>query len=194
MKRWIAITIWLIISYVAFTGYSIWTYGENQDNQQAEAAIVLGAAQWNGEPSPVYEGRLKQGIELYKDGRVDYLIFTGGSSEDAIASEAEVGREYALNKGVPKSDIFIERTSQVTKENLSNAKQVAKKEDVDSFLIVSDQYHLKRAVAMAKEKGMDAAGVPTDYSAYQTLETKMPFFLKEWGYFIGYKLLDPFRS
>ncbi|UOR11738.1 YdcF family protein [Halobacillus amylolyticus] len=192
MKKWIVITIWLIVCYVAFTGYSIWTYGENQANKQAEAAIVLGAAQWNGEPSPVFEGRLKQGIELYKDGQVDYLIFTGGSSEEAVASEAEVGREYALEKGVPKSDILIESTSQVTKENLSNAKQVAKKEEVNSFLIVSDQYHLKRAVAMARENGMKAIGVPTDYSAYQTLETKMPFFLREWVYFLGYKLLDPF--
>ncbi|WP_079527073.1 YdcF family protein [Halobacillus hunanensis] len=194
MKNWIAIVIWLIISYVAFTGYSIWTYGEEQDNLQAEAAIVLGAAQWNGKPSPVFEGRLKQGIELYKDGQVEYLIFTGGESEHAVTSEAEVGRNYAVNHGVPKSDILIESTSQVTKENLINAKEVAEKKKVDSFLIVSDKYHLKRAVAVARENGMEATGVPTDYSAYKTLETKMPFFLREWVYFIGYKLLDPFRS
>lgn len=61
MKKWIAIAFWLIISYVAFTGYSIWTYGEEQENLQAEAAVVLGAAQWNGNPSPVFEGRLKTG-------------------------------------------------------------------------------------------------------------------------------------
>ncbi|WP_226580428.1 YdcF family protein [Halobacillus litoralis] len=186
MKKFIKILLLICLIYGIYSGYTVWTFGEEQEIPKADAAIVLGAAQWNGKPSPVFEGRLKQGIELYKDGVVDYLIFTGGMSENAVSSEAEVGRIYAIEKGVPKEDIFYEDRSQVTEENLINAKEVTTQQGIDSYLIVSDRFHLKRAVAMAENQGMNVQGVPTKYSAYQSLETKLPFFFKEWAYCMGH--------
>ncbi|SFJ43141.1 Uncharacterized SAM-binding protein YcdF, DUF218 family [Halobacillus dabanensis] len=189
MKRLIKFALFVMVIYGLYTGYSIWTYGDETPlSNKADAAIILGAAQWNGKPSPVFEGRLKQGIELYEEGVVEYLVLTGGKSEDAVSSEAEVGREYAIEKGIPKEDILYEDLSVVTEENLSNAKEVTKKNSIHSYLLVSDQFHLKRAVAMAENLGMNVKGVPTQYSAYKSLETKVPFFLKEWGYWLGHPI------
>lgn len=185
MKRIIKFVLLICFVYALYIGYTVWNYGEHHQELEADAAIVLGAAQWNGKPSPVFEGRLKQAIELYKDDKVEYLVFTGGKSENAKSSEAEVGKSYALEKGVPEKDILYEDRSLITEENLINAKRVTNEKGIHSFLLVSDQFHLKRAVEMAKNQGMKVKGVPTQYSAYQSLETKVPFFLREWAYSMG---------
>jgi uncharacterized SAM-binding protein YcdF (DUF218 family) len=193
MKRILQFVLIIAVGYALFTGYSLWTYGEEENIPEADAAIILGAAQWNGEPSPVFEGRLKQGIELYKEHKVDYLVFTGGMSKNAASSEAEVGKRYALERGIPKEDILLEDQSLVTEDNLVNAQEVAKDQGIDSYLLVSDQFHLKRAVGVAKSKGMDnVTGVPTKYSAYETLETKLPFFFREWAYLMAHQLTKLF--
>ncbi|RWZ54964.1 YdcF family protein [Halobacillus fulvus] len=194
MKILIRFLFLAFVVYALFTGYHVWNYGENKDIPTADAAIVLGAAQWNGKPSPVFEGRLKQGVELYKEDKVDYLVFTGGTSENAVSSEARVGRQYAIENGVPEQDILFEDKSLMTRDNLINAKKVADEKDIRSFLLVSDQYHLKRAVQEARSQGMDVIGVPTEYSAYQSLETKLPFFLKEWAYLMGHQVTDLFKA
>ncbi|KHE72433.1 YdcF family protein [Halobacillus sp. BBL2006] len=193
MKRILQFVLIIAVVYALFTGYSLWTYGEEENIPEADAAIILGAAQWNGKPSPVFEGRLKQGIELYKEDKVDYLVFTGGMSKNAASSEAEVGKRYALERGIPKEDILLEDQSLVTEDNLVNAQEVAKDQGIDSYLLVSDQFHLKRAVGVAKSKGMnDVTGVPTKYSAYETLETKLPFFFREWAYLMAHQLTKLF--
>ncbi|MFQ3544857.1 YdcF family protein [Halobacillus rhizosphaerae] len=194
MKKIIVLGLVALIIYAGWTGFSIWTYGDNKNLPEADAAIVLGAAQWNGKPSPVFEGRLKEAIELYEKNKVDFLIFTGGASQNAASSEAEVGKSYAMEHGVPEKAILFENQSFVTEDNLMNAKKVATNKEIHSYLLVSDRYHLKRAVALAKDDDMkNVKGVPTKYSAYQTLETKLPFFMKEWGYFMVYQLSKPFR-
>ncbi|MGP4061337.1 YdcF family protein [Halobacillus sp. H74] len=182
MKRLVKIVFLICLFYGLYTGYTVWTFGEEEEIPEADAAIVLGAAQWDGKPSPVFEGRLKQGIELYEEGKVEYLVLTGGTSENAASSEAEVGKDYAIAHGVAKEDILYEDRSLMTEDNLKNAKKVSGEKSIDTFLLISDQFHLKRAVIMAENQGMDVKGVPTQYSAYESLETKLPFFLREWAY------------
>ncbi|MCA0971663.1 YdcF family protein [Halobacillus litoralis] len=190
MKSMIRLLLLIGLAYICFTGISIWTYGTGDEEPTADAAIVLGAAQWNGKPSPVFEGRLKQGIELYQNDQVDYLVFTGGASENAVSSEAQVGMNYAVANGVSRDDILLEEKSLFTKSNVINAKEVADNKGIDSYLLVSDQLHLKRAVYLAESQGMEVQGVPTKYSAYQSLETKFPFFLREWGVLMGQQVSD----
>ncbi|WP_079478247.1 YdcF family protein [Halobacillus salinus] len=194
MKSLVRLIILVGFVYAFYTGYSIWTYGNGEAVPEADAAIVLGAAQWNGHPSPVFEGRLKQGIELYKEDMVDYLVFTGGASENAVSSEANVGMKYAMDNGVPKDDILIEDKSLVTRDNVINAKEIADDRGIESYLLVSDQFHLKRAVYLARSQGMSVEGVPTDYSAYESLETKIPFFLREWAVLMGQQVTDVFSN
>ncbi|SDJ61687.1 YdcF family protein [Salimicrobium halophilum] len=187
MKRFIQFIFVISVLFAALSAYQVWTYGV-EGEEKADAAIVLGAAQWNGSPSPVFHGRIKEAIDLYQKGHVEYLIFTGGKSGEAAFSEAEVGKQTAIEAGVPEENILVEETSLVTKENLQEAKKLSDEHSINTYYLVSDQYHLKRAVTMAEDIGMNAEGVATDYSAYETMETKFPFFFKEWVYYMGYEV------
>lgn len=187
MKRIIQLLIMIAVVFAAVSAWQVWTYGV-EGEKKVDAAIVLGAAQWGGKPSPVFEGRIREAVDLYEEGQVDYLIFTGGKSEKAEFSEAEVGKGRAMEAGVPEEDILLEESSLETKENLSESKKILKEKSITSFYLVSDRFHLKRATAMAKDMGIDAEGVPTEYSAYQSLETKLPFFFEEWLHYMWYEV------
>ncbi|WP_347862433.1 YdcF family protein [Salimicrobium sp. PL1-032A] len=193
MKKLIKFLFVISVLFAALSAYQVWTYGV-EEKEETDAAIVLGAAQWNGDPSPVFLGRIKEAIDLYQEGYVEYLIFTGGKSEEAAYSEAEVGKQTAMEAGVPEENILVEETSLVTKENLQEAKKLASEYSFATYYLVSDQYHLKRAVAMAQDIGMNAKGVATSYSAYETMETKFPFFFKEWVHYMGYEVSHTFDN
>lgn len=188
LKRLVKLVLLILIAYVAYTGYSIWTYESDDLPNRADAAIVLGAAAWHDDPSPVLKERLKHAIQLYKDNLVSNLIFTGGRGDGAKYAESEVAETYALEQGVPKEDIFIETASKITEENLDYAKEIGEKQGFSSYIIVSDSLHLKRAMLMAEQDGIQAYASPTETSAYQSFDTRFPFFLREWAFYLGYQL------
>lgn len=181
--------------FLIYTGLSVYLFSFTNDDIKSDAAIVLGAAAWNGKPSPVLKERINHAIDLYKNEKVDYLIFTGGKAPGEIKSEARTSMEYAIEQGVNENDIIIEEKSNVTKENLEFAIKEVKKQnyDFETYILVSDPLHMKRSVLLAKELDLDVKSSPTQTSAYQTLETKLPFFLKEWMYYTGYIVLTPFQ-
>lgn len=184
----------ILFLYISYTAYSIWSFGQKTQLVRADAAVVLGAAIHDGEPSPVLKGRIDHALRLYHDGVVDKLIFTGGSGGEGEISEAEAAKAYASAQGVKSEDIIIETTSTITEENLQNAKIAAEQSGAASFLIVSDPLHMKRAMTMAADLGMKAYSSPTRTSAYRSLGTKLPFLLREVFFYIGYQTVSPFRS
>ncbi len=160
--------------------------------RHADAAIVLGAAAWGVNPSPVFRERINHAIDLYKNDQVDKLIFTGGTPKPGFMTEAEVGRRYALNNGVNKSDILLETTSRDTYHNLLYARYEAQANQLHSFIIVSDPYHLARAAYIARDLNMDAETSATPTTRYQQAGPRITFLLQEsyllfmyqWGKFI----------
>ncbi len=117
---------------------SIYFYGNNNNVIKADAAIVLGAAVWGEEPSPVFRERINHSINLYKNGDVRTIIFTGGIGDRDERAEAVIGKRYAITQGVKSSDILIETESRTTNQNLKNAQKVALSHQLTKFLIVSD--------------------------------------------------------
>src|SRR4030095_14499958 len=101
-------------------------------------AIVLGAAVWGTDTSPVFKERINHGIDLYQRGKVRKLIFTGGQGNNGEPTEAAAARQYALERGVPPGDILVEEKSNTTYENILYAKQVADAQGIRTVLIVSD--------------------------------------------------------
>ena len=128
----------------------IYSYGNSVTGTQADAAIVLGAAVWGTDTSPVFRERINHGIDLYQRGKVRKLIFTGGQGNKGEPTEASTARQYALGRGIPMKDILVEEKSHTTYENIRYAKQLADAQGVRNVLIVSDPLHMKRAVAMAR--------------------------------------------
>ncbi|MGO4890578.1 YdcF family protein [Anaerobacillus sp. MEB173] len=182
-----------LVTFIVHSGFSIWSYAEYNQLTKADAAIVLGAAAWGDEPSPVFRERINHSIWLYENGYVDKIIFTGGKGEGDKYSESEVARKYALKHHVRGEDIFIETKSKITEENFKYAKEIGFANNLKTFIIVSDPLHMKRATLIAKNFGMEVYSSPTPSSAYQSKGSKIPFFCRELFFYLGYKVSLLFR-
>lgn len=184
----------LAVSWVLYQMAGIYIYATESSPLSADAAIVLGAAEYNNKPSPVLKQRIEHAVALYRSGRVKAIIFTGGSGKGSPFQESEVARAYAVERGVPAERTHTERVSRVTYANLEEARDIARKEGLDSFLIVSDPLHMRRAIRMAQDVGLHARPSPTPTSQFKSWRTKGPFLLRETYYFCVYLLGRPFVS
>ncbi|MEP6706787.1 MAG: YdcF family protein [Pyrinomonadaceae bacterium] len=171
---------------VLLVALRIYTYGNKVVDVKADAAIVLGAAVWGNEVSPVFRERINHALELYRAGKVRKIIFTGGQGNKDEMTEAAEARQYAIKNGIPARDILIEERSHTTYENVVNAKQLADANGLKKVLIVSDPLHMRRAVTMAGDVGLDAYPSPTPTTKYQGWRSQMVSLADETYHYIGY--------
>lgn len=174
--------------WLAYLGLKIASYATQTTSAPADAAIVLGAEVINERPSPVLQERINHALNLYQAGAVDYLIFTGGIGQGDRMTESEVAREYALEQGIPADQILIETASHNTYENLIEARKIIRTQGFDRVLIVSDPLHMRRAMTMAEDLGLNAAPSPTPTSAYISWQRKAKFLVREVFFYAGYLL------
>ncbi|MBB6097352.1 uncharacterized SAM-binding protein YcdF (DUF218 family) [Deinobacterium chartae] len=168
----------------------VWTYPTTPPPGQADALIVLGAAAWDARPSPVLEGRLRGALELYRAGRAPRIILTGGFGRGARFSEAEVSRRFLERHGVPKRALLLEESSRTTLENLLNAAQISREHGLRRVWIVSDPLHLRRAVGIARDLGLEAQAAATPHSRFSSRRARLRFALRE-AYFLWQSWLNP---
>lgn len=187
--KWLAAAlVFFFVIYIAGTAISIWRYGKIDEKQKADVAIVLGAATYGERVSPVFEERLNHGIWLYENGYVEKLIVTGGVGEGNVHSDAYVAKQYIMEQGIRAEDVLMEEKSTITQENIENAKELMDEYSYASAIIVSDPLHMKRAMLMAKDYGIEAYSSPTPTTRYQTLKSKLPFLAREEFFYIGYRI------
>ncbi len=184
----------LVIVWGISLSIDIYTYSFATDPSSADAAIVLGAAVWGTEPSPVFEERIKHAINLYNAGRVKTIIFTGGVGNDEQLAESVIASQYAIQHGVAPQDIYSETTSRLTYENLCGAKAIIQREHISRVLIVSDPLHMRRSIVIAHDLGIDAYPSPTLTSRYISLPSKIEFVWGEVRPYTTYLLRRPFRG
>lgn len=175
----------VVIVLVIVVG-QVYAYQFESSAEPADVAIVLGAAVWRDRPSPVFRERIRHAVALYHSGQVERLIFTGGVGRGDRLAESEVARAFAVSLGVPAEDIAIETESAITYENLVQACGIMTREGWDSALVVSDPFHMKRAVTIARDIGLDAAPSPTPTSRYRSWWTTSPAVAYETLYFLGH--------
>ena len=179
---------WRLLLVVLFwlagvAAYITWV-GQRDDARPADAIIVLGAAAYDAKPSPVFEERIRHGIDLYKRGLAPKLIFTGGyGGVGARFSESQVARRYALRQGVPDKAILIESLSRNTHDNLCQASLLMQQHQLHDVIVVSDPLHMARALRISKELGIRAVGSPTPTSRFRTFATRWRFLLQEVYFF-----------
>ncbi|WBX94957.1 YdcF family protein [Pseudoxanthomonas mexicana] len=179
---------WRLLLMVLFwlagvAAYITWV-GQRDDARPADAIIVLGAAAYDAKPSPVFEERIRHGIDLYKRGLAPKLIFTGGyGGVGARFSESQVARRYALRQGVPDKAILIESLSRNTHDNLRQASLLMQQHQLHDVIVVSDPLHMARALRISKELGISAVGSPTPTSRFRTFATRWRFLLQEVYFF-----------
>jgi len=189
----VGILFFVILLYTGVVAVRIWRYGSVDERTQADAVMVLGAAAWHNNPSPVFTERIRHGIWLYENGYASYLIFTGGYGTGAEYSEAYVARDYALAAGVSPESILIEEYSRTTVDHFAYSRYLIEAHQIDTVILVSDPLHMMRAVRMANDAGLVAFSSPTPTSRYRTLRTQLPFLKQEVAYYIFYQIISIFR-
>jgi vancomycin permeability regulator SanA len=133
---------------------------EQDEAQPADVIIVLGAAQYNGRPSPVFKARLDHALKLYSNGLAHAVITTGSYGADPNFSEAEVGKKYLVEHGVAVNDIMTEQGGGSTSDSVQAAAGLLKARGWKTALVVSDGFHLYRARQMFIDHGVVAYTSP----------------------------------
>lgn len=127
---------------------------------KADVILILGAAQYNGHPSPVLQARLNYGIGLFRRGLAHRMVVTGGVGQGDTISEGEVARRYAIKQGVPDSMIMVERKGVTSRESVAGAARLMRAKGLRSALVVSDSYHMLRLELLTRRAGITPYRAP----------------------------------
>jgi uncharacterized SAM-binding protein YcdF (DUF218 family) len=160
---WINAAGWLVfgllIIWLGTIGLII-AAGSRPSLRKVDAILVLGAAQYNGRPSPVLRHRLDYAISLYKRKLASRMVMTGGVGVGDTISEGEVSRRYAIKQGVVADSIMVEGKGVTSAESVSAAAALMRNRGLKSALIVSDSYHMLRVELLARRAGIRAYRAP----------------------------------
>ncbi len=154
----------VVVLAAGFTTARIWQQGDMDERRSVDAIVVLGAAQYDGRPSPVFEARLEHAIALWKEGVAPWFVVTGGKLPGDRTTEAAVARAYAIANGVAESAIFGEDEAHNTLDSLAAVAGQMRARDLRTAVIVSDPTHMLRALRIADDLGIEAWGSPTTSS------------------------------
>ena len=166
-RRWwlapIAVLLVLVV-YVGGTFAQVWKASGEDHARKAQAIVVLGAAQYDGRPSPALKNRLDHALALYRRGLAPMIVVTGGRQPGDRFTEATTGYNYLRSKGVPDQAIRKEVQGRTTYESIASVARFLRKEGVDDVVLVSGPAQSKRLAGIAGDVGLDAAISPTDGS------------------------------
>ncbi len=174
MRRLALLPFAAVAAYFLITTLLVTTTMARDERPAADAIVVLGAAQYDGRPSPIYEARLRHALRLYQEGVAPVMVFTGGrgGSSDRF-SEGEAGRRWALAQGVSDDAILVEEESRNTYENLRGVQQIMAGEGRNRVVLVSDPFHMFRALEQARDVGLEAYPSPTRSSPISSSPYKL---------------------
>ena len=153
--------------YFVVSLLQVWNTGRSADRQPVGAIVVLGAAQYDGRPSPQLQARLDHALELWNLNLASYIVVTGGKQEGDRFTEAAASRKFLESSGVASDLIFEENSGTTTYASLFAVSRVVRDLEIDRVLIVSDPFHLLRAELIANEVGLDASSSSTRTSVIQ---------------------------
>lgn len=182
----------VLLAYPTWLAWRIWDQSHNDEVRAADAIVVLGAAQYDGRPSPVLRARLEHALYLYEEDLSPTVIVTGGKQEGDRFAEADVGAMYLESEGVPPDAILAEDEGTTTLESLEKVHELSREEGIDTVLLVSDPLHSERVKTMAEDLGFREAWTsPASYvELNRTRRTKAQELLHEIASLAAYELFD----
>jgi uncharacterized SAM-binding protein YcdF (DUF218 family) len=157
-----ALVVGLVLVYLGVTLFQVWRATSGDSHEPAQAIIVLGAAQYDGRPSPVLEARLAHAVELYETGVAPLIVVTGGKRSGDRFTEAGASYRYLRDREVPEDAIMREEQGANTWSQLAAATVLLTDRGIDDVVLVSDDYHAYRLDRIAHELGLDAQVSPID--------------------------------
>ncbi len=148
-----AVLAGIVCAYIV-TLYQVWATGRAESSRNADVIVVLGAAQYDGRPSPQFTARLDHVVALWSDGRARLVVVSGGKQPGDRFTEADSARRYLVERGIPDGAILAEALGRTTVESLRGVRDVIEGVGARDVLLVSDPYHMLRAALSAREMGM----------------------------------------
>lgn len=177
----------LLVLLVLWAGWmaAVVLWSSIDQARPAGSIVVLGAAQYDGKPSPVLKARLDHGIDLWNRGLGRVLVLTGGRGFGDTTSEAAVGRSYAQKRGIPDTVILLESNGRTTRESMLEVTEMLNKRGIKSAILVSDPFHMLRLSITGRRFGLTAYTSPTRTSPIS------PNREKRWRYMFGESIKAP---
>lgn len=189
IRRIIVGTVLIGMVVVLGTAVRVWQVARISDETHADAIVVLGAAQYSGTPSSVFEARLEQAFKLYERGVAPTVITVGGKQEGDLFTEAASGKAYLAERGVPENNIVAVEEGSDTLRSIEAVADTMKERGMSSVVLVSDPWHSLRTRTMARDDGLDATTAPTRQGpAVFTRESQAHGILRETGALLWYQL------
>lgn len=198
-RRWrwalaiLAVVVLVPVLYVGGTFLQVWRASGWEGNGSADAIVVLGAAQYDGVPSPVLKKRLDHALDLYQRDRAPMIVVTGGKQEGDRFTEAGSGYTYLREHGVPDDALRLEVQGTTTYESVAAARRFLGDEGVDEVILISGPAQSKRLAGIADDLGLRAVISPTSGDASTSSLVRETLIVSA-GRILGYRRLDRFDA
>jgi len=166
------------VVYLSITFAQVWSAARRDEAQPAQAIVVLGTAQYNGEPSPVLRARLDHAVELWRRRLAPVIVVTGGRQPGDRFTEATASANYLIDRGVPDAALLREVSGQSSWQSLAAVAAFLHDRRINEVLLVSDPFHSYRVNAIAGELGLDGHTSPTRTSPISGF-TEKRYLLRE---------------
>jgi uncharacterized SAM-binding protein YcdF (DUF218 family) len=190
---WVRRTVFgtLLITMVVLggTAFRVWQEARSDVRNHADVIVVLGAAQYNGTPSKIFEARLAKAQDLYKNGVAKTIVTSGGKKTNDNYTEAAAGALWLQRAGVPAADTIAVGVGNDTLRSLRAVSGEVSKRGWHTAVLVSDPWHSLRSTKMAEDNGLNAWPSPVHRGPIvQTRETQIRYIFRETGALLFYQL------
>ena len=188
MRRAVGAAVLAVALVIVSTAVAIWWTARQDAEPRSDAIVVLGSAQYNGVPSSIFEARLEHALALWEDGVAPVVVTVGGKKDGDEFTEAEAGRDYLLDAGVPADDLVAVTDGVDTLESMRLVAAEFDQRGWSTAVLVTDPWHVMRAERMADDSGIQAAASPTRQGpAVQTRGTQFRYILRETAAYLLYR-------
>jgi len=197
LLRLVGVVLAVVVAYFAVTAVQVWLTGRRYEPHQAGAIVVMGAAQYDGVPSPDLRARLDQARLLWTQHYATDIMVTGSKESGDTFTEAQASARYLEVHGVPAADI-LQAGGSDSWENLAQASPILLSHGDKVILVVTDPFHEARSLAIASSVGLEPSPTPTQSSPIRGWAT-VPYYAKETvgvglGRIVGFDHLSSIHS
>lgn len=189
VKRVIATFLLVVIVLPLYVGGRVWYTANHADPVKSDAIVVLGAAQFDGVPSPVLEARLREAKRIFEKDLAPRILTVGSRAPGDRTTEAASGFSWLVDQGVAKKYVDSIPYGRDTFASTKSYVDVMKKLNLKTAIIVTDQYHCLRAVTMASDLGISATCAPTRTGPASTSNSSFRYLVRETGAYLAYVTL-----
>lgn len=179
----------VLAGYYLITLFQVWHTGRTDEARPVDAIVVLGAAQYDGRPSPQLANRLDHVVALWKRDLAPWVVVTGGKLNGDRFTEAEASRKYLVAHGVPSEAILQETSSHNTYDSLRGVHDLLAAKGLRRVLLVSDPFHMLRSELTADELGLSAVMSPAPNGSAHVLREMKEAAGVSLGRIIGFRRL-----